>query len=291
MYRTLYFRYLGQEKYAEVLKLLYEGSVLLFDHEQNSSGADLAKLFVEVLHRCKAPIEVETVNRLATMLSRIPAAAPERQAFLVRAIAWSQLHNSESKKFEGHPKLHTAVADVYWKEADYQRARYHFMRSDDMLGLGRMLVEVQVELGYRSEIDLFAVQAVLQLLCLRDQANASRFFTAYTEQHPLLETQVAFEQPLLNFTRLLLLAIPQRRASNYAVLCERYQLSLKRDPTYRDYLDRVGQIYFGLPPPRSATDQGVLGNLIQTLMGNLEGDSESDDAAGPSDALHTSELD
>lgn len=75
-------------------------------------------------------------------------------------------------------------------EADYQRARYHFMRSDDMLGLGRMLVEVQVELGYRSEIDLFAVQAVLQLLCLRDQANASRFFTAYTEQHPLLETQV-----------------------------------------------------------------------------------------------------
>lgn len=88
---------------------------MLFDHEQNSSGADLAKLFVEVLHRCKAPIEVETVNRLATMLSRIPAAAPERQAFLVRAIAWSQLHNSESKKFEGHPKLHTAVADVYWK--------------------------------------------------------------------------------------------------------------------------------------------------------------------------------
>lgn len=46
-------------------------------------------------------------------------------------------------------------------------ARYHFMRSDDMQNLGSMLVEIQVELGYRSEIDLFVTQAILQILVLR----------------------------------------------------------------------------------------------------------------------------
>jgi hypothetical protein len=46
-------------------------------------------------------------------------------------------------------------------------ARYHFIRSDDMQNLGSMLVEIQVDLGYPSEIDLFVTQAVLQILCLR----------------------------------------------------------------------------------------------------------------------------
>jgi len=46
-------------------------------------------------------------------------------------------------------------------------ARYHFIRSDDMQNLGSMLVEIQVDLGYPSEIDLFVTQAVLQILCIR----------------------------------------------------------------------------------------------------------------------------
>ena len=52
-------------------------------------------------------------------------------------------------------------------ETNYHMARYHFIRSDDMQNLGSMLVEIQVDLGYPSEIDLFVTQAVMQILCLR----------------------------------------------------------------------------------------------------------------------------
>ena len=86
-------------------------------------------------------------------------------------------------------------------------ARYHFMRSDDMKSLGSMLVEIQVELGFHSEIDLFVTQAVLQLLCIRSTNVASCLFDSYIEHHPLLSNKPPFKYPLLNFTWLLLLAI------------------------------------------------------------------------------------
>lgn len=108
-------RYLGQEKYEELLNLLYDGAVLLIQHNQNSSGADLAKLFVEVLQKAKVKIRKDVLERLADLMSKIPTTAPERQVFLSSALGWSQNENPESKKFEGHPLLHQTLANVYWK--------------------------------------------------------------------------------------------------------------------------------------------------------------------------------
>lgn len=86
-------------------------------------------------------------------------------------------------------------------------ARYHFIRSDDMENLGSMLVEIQVDLGYPSEIDLFVTQAVLQILCIRNLAFANSLFDNYLERHPLLHSEPPFKYPLLNFTWMLLLTI------------------------------------------------------------------------------------
>ena len=97
------------------MKLLYDGSLLLFEHEQNSSAADLAKLFVEVLVKSQTKVRSDIVDKLAALMSKIPAAAPERTGFLMSALNWSQAENPESKKFEGHPRLHQVVANVYWK--------------------------------------------------------------------------------------------------------------------------------------------------------------------------------
>ena len=106
---------MGQERYDDLLKLLYDGSLLLFEYQQTSSGADLAKLFVEVLQNSKMAVGKEIVTKLADLMTRIPPNAPERQAFLMTALNWSQGQNPESKKFEGHPQLHEVVANIYWK--------------------------------------------------------------------------------------------------------------------------------------------------------------------------------
>lgn len=45
---------------------------------------------------------------------------------------------------------------------------------------------------------------------------------------------------------------------------ERYEHSIKRDNEYRIYLDKIGQIYFGLPPPNKSTNSnGLLGNIFR----------------------------
>lgn len=34
----------------------------------------------------------------------------------------------------------------------------------------------------------------------------------------------------------------------YIVLCEQYQSSLTRDPSYTEYLDKIGQLFFHVKP-------------------------------------------
>lgn len=45
----------------------------------------------------------------------------------------------------------------------------------------------------------------------------------------------------------------------FTVLCEQYQPSIKRDPSYREYLDKIAQIFFGVPPPRRQNSGGLFG--------------------------------
>lgn len=48
----------------------------------------------------------------------------------------------------------------------------------------------------------------------------------------------------------------------FTALVEQYENELKRDPEYKHYLDKMGQIYLGLPQPPSA-GSGLLGNMIK----------------------------
>lgn len=47
-------------------------------------------------------------------------------------------------------------------EQNYSESRYHFLHSTDGEGCANMLVEYSSSRGYRSEVDMFVAQAVLQ---------------------------------------------------------------------------------------------------------------------------------
>uniref|UniRef100_A0A0P4WP96 Golgi to ER traffic protein 4 homolog n=1 Tax=Scylla olivacea TaxID=85551 RepID=A0A0P4WP96_SCYOL len=276
MYRTLYFRYCSQQKYAEVLDLLYDGASLLLRHEQQTSGADLALLMLEVLEKSKTDPTEENITRIASLFSLLNHGTPERHQYLVRAVKWScgDIHKL------GHPRLHQLLAQTLWKEKNYGSARYHYLRSEDGGGCADMLVELHLLRGYPSEIDLFLTQAVLQYLCLQKKVAASEVFETYTKTHPTITKQRGppFILPLLNFLWLLLSTIESGKVTYFTVLCEQYQPSLNRDPSYREYLDRIGQLFFNLPAPKpQAGPGGIFGNLIQGLLGGGLGDDDSDD--------------
>lgn len=47
----------------------------------------------------------------------------------------------------------------------------------------------------------------------------------------------------------------------FTVLCEQYQPSLRRDPSYSDYLAKIGQLFFGVAAPRPRAP-GFIGNIF-----------------------------
>ncbi|XP_022419182.1 Golgi to ER traffic protein 4 homolog [Delphinapterus leucas] len=255
MYRTLFFRYMAQSKHAEARELMCSGALLFFSHGQQNSAADLSMLVLESLEKAEVEVVEELLESLAKLFSLMDPNSPERVAFVSRALKWS---SGGSGKL-GHPRLHQLLARTLWKEQNYCESRYHFLHSSDGEGCANMLVEYSTARGFRSEVDMFVAQAVLQFLCLKNKSSASVVFTTYTRKHPSIESGPPFVQPLLNFLWFLLLAVDGGKLTVFTVLCEQYQPSLRRDPMYNEYLDRIGQLFFGVPPKQTSSYGGLLG--------------------------------
>ncbi|XP_012494516.1 PREDICTED: Golgi to ER traffic protein 4 homolog isoform X1 [Propithecus coquereli] len=288
MYRTLFFRYMSQSRHIEARELMYSGALLFFSHSQQNSAADLSMLVLESLEKAEVEVTNELLENLAKVFSLMDPNSPERVAFVSRALKWS---SGGSGKL-GHPRLHQLLALTLWKEQNYCESRYHFLHSADGEGCAHMLVEYSTSRGFRSEVDMFVAQAVLQFLCLKNKSSASVVFTTYTQKHPSIEDGPPFVEPLLNFIWFLLLAVDGRRSDGFlvpsgkltvfTVLCEQYQPSLRRDPMYNEYLDRIGQLFFGVPPKQTSSYGGLLGNLLSSLMGSSEqeeGEDSPDDSS------------
>ncbi|XP_066868960.1 Golgi to ER traffic protein 4 homolog isoform X4 [Kogia breviceps] len=269
--------YVAQSKHAEARELMRSGALLFFSHGQQNSAADLSMLVLESLEKAEVEVVEELLESLAKLFSLMDPNSPERVAFVSRALKWS---SGGSGKL-GHPRLHQLLALTLWKEQNYCESRYHFLHSSDGEGCANMLVEYSTARGFRSEVDMFVAQAVLQFLCLKNKSSASVVFTTYTRKHPSIESGPPFAQPLLNFIWFLLLAVDGGKLTVFTVLCEQYQPSLRRDPMYNEYLDRIGQLFFGVPPKQTSSYGGLLGNLLTSLMGpsEHEGEDSQDDGS------------
>ncbi|XP_025779023.1 Golgi to ER traffic protein 4 homolog [Puma concolor] len=221
---------MSQSKHTEARELMCSGALLFFSHGQQNSAADLSMLVLESLEKAEVEVAADLLENLAKLFSLMDPNSPERVAFVSRALKWS---SGGSGKL-GHPRLHQLLALTLWKEQNYCESRYHFLHSADGEGCAHMLVEYSTSRGFRSEVDMFVAQAVLQFLCLKNKSSASVVFTTYTQKHPSIENGPPFVQPLLNFIWFLLLAVDGGKLTVFTVLCEQYQPSLRRDPMYNE---------------------------------------------------------
>jgi len=294
LYRTMYFRLLTRQKFEELRPLLFDGACKLLDSNEVTSGVDLANLYIEVLEKAKIPVDQPTaLSEIEALYGRIVRkipcqadAADVRTQFVVNCIRWSK--TLCPKYASGHPCLHRTFAVVLWREKCYAMARYHFLRSEDGKECALFLIEYQTAKGYPSEIDLFIAQAVLQFLCVKQTPTANTCFKHYTANHPAIQTPLPpFKFTLLNFLWLLLKCVEQQCSlTQYSILVEKYQVSIQRDPCYPQYLDRIGQYYFGSPSSQKQFhNQSPFGGMFGNLLGSLLSD------AGDNDGSDTEELD
>lgn len=282
MYRTLYFRYMAQKKHAEAIELLYSGATLLLEHEQYGSGADLSILLAEVFQTSRAAVVDDNIAKVSKLFQLIPPDIPERQMFLANSLKWAKQMNPPTNCVS---ELHRQVGLALWKEKNFGGARHHLLRSNDGESCGAMLIEDHTQHGLASEVDLFVAQSVLQFLCFNNKTTASVTFYSYTANHPAIMSGPPFVLPLLNFLWLLLIAVDSGKLTVFTVLCEVYHPSLQRDPAYNMYLDKIGQVFFGVtPPPEPNGPPGMLGSLMRSFLG--VGEESQEDAP-----LSTEEVD
>ncbi|XP_045497283.1 Golgi to ER traffic protein 4 homolog [Colias croceus] len=274
MYRTLYFRYLSQKKYSDLLQLLYNGALILLQRDQQGSGADLSILLLDVLSKSETKPTEEWIEKIAKLFELINASVPERDTFLINAVKWSM----DDGKI-GHPLLHKRIAQVYWREKKYTSAHRHFLHSSDGATYATMLIELHTTKGLNSEIDMFIAQAVLQILCLRNKQMADDALNEYTKSHPNINAQgPPYILPLLNFLWFLLRAIEEKHVMKFQILRKWYAVSLRRDPNYSGYLDNIGRIWFGIErPQRNKNPNSMLGGLLKSMIGDV--DSSDDESS------------
>ncbi|CAL4105869.1 unnamed protein product, partial [Meganyctiphanes norvegica] len=274
--RFIHFQYkrlLNRNIYNLSTNLLYDEDIILILNYQQTSGADLALLKLEVLEKSKSEPTEHHIKRIANLFSLLSSGIPERHQYLIRAVKWSVRDQHKL----GHPSLHQLLAQILWKEKNYGSARYHYLRSEDGGGCAHMLVELHLLGGYPGEADIFLTQAVLQFSCLCIKGAICVSYINYRQSLCSIFHLRPYIFPVFSSIHMLFAGAQGGSVSQFTVLCEQYQMSLKRDPTYREYLDRIGQLFFNLPPPRPQQGPGGLfGNLLQGLLGGL-GDDDSDD--------------
>ena len=78
IYRTIYYRLVRENKFAEIYNLLYEGSIRLFDKGEPNSGSDLALLLADLmltkvtdLKQLNQPNESKVLDDMTRLFSKI----------------------------------------------------------------------------------------------------------------------------------------------------------------------------------------------------------------------------
>ncbi|XP_040576412.1 Golgi to ER traffic protein 4 homolog A [Lepeophtheirus salmonis] len=273
LYRIINFRLLSGKKYVECEEILFEGANKLFEEQQMSSGVDLSKLYMQILQEGDIDPQERIFVRVSTLYKSIPSESPDKNTFLSLAIQWSANEGYPN----GHQRLHQLFAHSLWSIKRYPESRHHFLYSSDGSGCGSMLAEFHFHQGFPREIDLFVVGTVLQFLCLRKHVTAAFALLTYVEKHPGIKKGPPYAHPLLNFVWLLLIAIENKQSlSTFMILIEKYKTSLERDPSYLEYLDKIGQTFFGVPAPKKKLPTDVFSGLFDSFFSAVNDSTENE---------------
>lgn len=277
IYRTMYFRMILKEQFADLLDLLHSGSKKLADVKQALSSLDLAELYAETLLKAKCEPSGKIYEQIFSIIDQFcdpsfPLPTPDAQnKFVSTCVAWSQtVANKRRERKHGLSELHYVIARAYSTHQQYANARNHMLFADHPEEFAKLLHEMRENGGSKSsECEMFCVLPSLQLLAMHRVRTASKLLTAYVKIRDELPSCNGSRQELFNFLRLLCNAVTLRDAKLFQHLVQAYKTHLDVDPRFHNYLDRIGHIFFGIQSSKDKHDSfnGLLGNILKGVLG------------------------
>ena len=259
MYQSTALRLSSQGQSAQARRLLRDGAAAMVVAGKVENSTALAKQYIEICAAGPADdtadIAVEEVVRLC---ASFPAGSEEDQLTMLHlAIKWTAATNGG---MQGDARLHLAAARCHKELGDHGAAAKHYPRGFAPEEYAAMLIDRSRE-ALEDEQDLFLCRAVLQYLALGNTQDAHAVMTSCARH---FEPEGLQPTPLLNFARLLTCAVERESYVLYGTLLSEYGQALSRDPSFRQYCNHIGELWFGIKAPAAG---GGLGSLLGSFLG------------------------
>lgn len=179
----------------------------------------------------------------------------------------------------GDPEIHHVAGSLYAEEQEpYDAERHLILGTKDS---PEVLIAMEYDWYTQDESHTaarYAGRAILPYMLIgniRDANRCLQLFTArlcesntgLTVEHAGsgdMETSIFPSLPLLNFLGLLILAARKGNADLYKQLRNKYATHLRDYDTWNEALNMIGELYFGIQPPRQ-------GNPLFDMMGSMFG--------------------
>lgn len=142
------------------------------------------------------------------------------------------------------PRISELLARAMEEQEDIPKAFFYWVCSDSYKDMLRTL-QILIDRGYPSELDLFVTRATLMLLSYKKSGVAKHLLTEFKY----------IETPLIHFAKFIVQAFEVNEKSLVSILKEKYAKSLERDPRLLKYVSLAEKAYFGGGP------SGVIGIL------------------------------
>ncbi|KAF9406089.1 hypothetical protein BGZ94_003248, partial [Podila epigama] len=264
--------YVKAHNYADAIKLLRSGALLLLQHKQVGSGTDLALYLVEVYNLNKLPVTEESRDRIFDLADLMDSENSQRKTFLQAAISWSS-NNSEYKN--GDPLLQHYIGLLFWKEKNYNQAEAHLLvgTKESAEALGLVLYEWS-EQEPTHDKGAYLLRGVLQELSMKNLRDANVVYSTFVERLPAdylsgeqktpngAKTIKTFKSSLINLTQVLLLACQTGNPMIFKQVAAKYKPVLAIDENFESLMITIGELYFGVRAPKQV-------NMLADLMNSL----------------------
>jgi hypothetical protein len=258
MYQNAALRLGSHGQAAQARRLLRDGTGAMVAAGKVENAMALAKQYIEISADSPADDAAGAVEEVVRMCAGFPDGSETQQlAVLHAAIKWTA---AAAGGRQGDARLHLAAARCHRTLNEHGAAAKHYPRGFAPAEYAAFLEERSRE-ALPEEQDLFICRAVLQYLALGNTQDAHAVLAAFA-QH--FEPEGLRPTPLLNFTRLITCAVERENYVLYATLMSEYAAALSRDPSFRQYANHIGELWFGIKAPAAG---GGLGSLLGSFMG------------------------